>query len=118
MLCCSGNGCSELAETMHYCIGILTKSQSRNPLSSQRFQTFDFSVYYGRGYKIKFLPKLKLWTVAIQSKSTKTIKCIDCGKEFEVKIKDTKSCRCKECQGKLDKEKTRIRVQNYRKSKM
>lgn len=24
MLCCSGNGCSELAETMHYCIGILT----------------------------------------------------------------------------------------------
>ena len=23
MLCCSGNGCSELAETMHYCIGIL-----------------------------------------------------------------------------------------------
>ncbi len=26
MLCCSGNGCSELAETMHYCIGILTAS--------------------------------------------------------------------------------------------
>ena len=25
MLCCSGNGCSELAETMHYCIGILTE---------------------------------------------------------------------------------------------
>lgn len=26
------------------------------------------------------------------------IKCIDCGKEFEVDAKNTKTCRCEKCQ--------------------
>ena len=45
---------------------------------------------------------------------TKTIKCIDCGKEVEVDgiVKNKK--RCDECQKAYDAERNRIRVQNYR----
>lgn len=33
----------------------------------------------------------------------KIIKCIDCGEEFEVSSKNTKTCRCKKCQEKIKK---------------
>lgn len=49
---------------------------------------------------------------------TKTIICVDCGKEIEVKAWDTKTDRCEECQSVRNKEKTRLRVQKYRNSKM
>lgn len=40
-------------------------------------------------------------------KMTKVITCIDCGKEFVVRAKNTKSVRCKECQDKHRKESKR-----------
>ena len=43
----------------------------------------------------------------------KKLICIDCGKEFEVGNKDTKSCRCKECQSKIDKENHQKRQKKY-----
>ena len=49
-----------------------------------------------------------------QPMETKTIKCIDCGKEVEVDgiVKNKK--RCDECQKKYDKERNRLRVQKHR----
>ena len=44
--------------------------------------------------------------------------CKYCGKEIEVKAWDTKTDRCEECQSVRNKEKTRLRVQKYRNSKM
>ena len=49
----------------------------------------------------------------IPIKKTKFIQCIDCGEWFEVDIKDTKSCRCEQCQLK---EKRRI-DREYRRKK-
>ena len=51
--------------------------------------------------------------IELQEKNTKTIKCIDCGKEFEVNNKDTKSCSCKNCQSKIDKENHQKRQKKY-----
>lgn len=31
-------------------------------------------------------------------RQTKEIQCVDCGKWFEINVKDTKACRCDECQ--------------------
>jgi hypothetical protein len=47
---------------------------------------------------------------------TKIIRCIepDCGKEFEIDARNMKKVRCDDCQKKVDKEKTRLRVQKYR----
>lgn len=36
--------------------------------------------------------------VNLNYKEPKVIQCIDCGKWIEIDIKDTKTCRCKECQ--------------------
>lgn len=49
---------------------------------------------------------------------TKTIKCIDCGKEVEVDgiVKNKK--RCDDCQRAYDAERNRIRVQKYRNKNM
>lgn len=44
----------------------------------------------------------------------KIIKCIDCGEVFKVSKKDTKTCRCDECQEKNSSEKHRLRQQKYR----
>lgn len=44
----------------------------------------------------------------------KTIICCDCGKEFEVDSKDTKSIRCKKCLSTYIKQRDRIRKQKYR----
>lgn len=38
------------------------------------------------------------------STDTKTIWCVDCGKEFIVSVLNTKTCRCEECQDKANKE--------------
>ena len=38
------------------------------------------------------------------STDTKTIWCMDCGKEFMVSVLNTKTCRCEECQDKANKE--------------
>lgn len=40
--------------------------------------------------------------------------CIDCGCMFQTSIKDAHSCRCKDCQNIIDKENTRLRIQQYR----
>lgn len=45
--------------------------------------------------------------LAYQKIETKMIKCIDCGREFEVDAKDTKSQRCEDCQHEKDKERKR-----------
>lgn len=44
----------------------------------------------------------------------KVMKCIDCGAEFAVDIRNMNKCRCDSCQHEVDKEKTRQRVQKYR----
>lgn len=44
----------------------------------------------------------------------KSIKCIDCGADVIVGALNTKTCRCDECQERVNKENTRIRVQKYR----
>ena len=44
---------------------------------------------------------------------TKTIQCIDCGKDVEVDAKDTKTCRCKECQKEHDKEYNKNYMREY-----
>lgn len=50
----------------------------------------------------------------IDHKDFKIIKCIDCGTDVIVSIKDTKTCRCEECQQNINTENTRLRVQKYR----
>ena len=50
-------------------------------------------------------------------KMTKVITCIDCGKEFVVSAKNTKSVRCKECQYEKRKEDKRKWKREHRKSK-
>lgn len=45
---------------------------------------------------------------------TKVVVCCDCGKEFVVNSKNNITCRCSDCQNKINKEKTKIRVQKYR----
>lgn len=50
--------------------------------------------------------------------ATKTLTCIDCGKEFVVSSKNTKAKRCPECQRIIDREKTRLRVAKYRQDSM
>ena len=45
----------------------------------------------------------------------KKIVCVDCGAEVYLEsYMASKTCRCKECQSVVDKEKSRIRVQKYR----
>lgn len=44
----------------------------------------------------------------------KTIQCIDCGKWFNVGIKDNKTCRCVECNIEHKRELTRLRVIKHR----
>lgn len=44
----------------------------------------------------------------------KALKCVDCGEDFVVDIRNMNKCRCDECQHEVDKEKTRQRVQKYR----
>ena len=41
---------------------------------------------------------LKCRDKELKEKGTKTIKCIDCGVEFEVNNKTNKKCRCDNCQ--------------------
>ena len=45
---------------------------------------------------------------------TKAIKCIDCGEWFEVKLKDTETCRCNECVVVHKRELARLRKQKQR----
>ena len=51
----------------------------------------------------------------IEVKKTKMIQCIDCGEWIEVDIKDSKTCRCKQCQ--LE-EKRRLDREYRRKKRM
>ena len=44
--------------------------------------------------------------------------CPDCGKEFRVDTPNNRQFRCDECQIKINKEKTRLRVQKYRKRRL
>ena len=46
---------------------------------------------------------------------TKTIQCIDCGKEVEVDSKDNKTERCEECYKIYRRNKIKENVRNYRK---
>ena len=45
---------------------------------------------------------------------TKTITCIDCGKEVEVDAKDNETCRCEEHRKKHKRELKRLEMQRYR----
>ena len=51
---------------------------------------------------------------------TKTITCVDCGKEFEVRSKNNQTCRCNDCQNQRDRELNRVasreRMKKYRAS--
>ena len=47
---------------------------------------------------------------------TKTVICVDCGKEFSVDARITNKIRCDECQGEKKRKDTKLRVQKYRKS--
>lgn len=42
------------------------------------------------------------------SQNTKVIQCVDCGEWFEIGIKDTKSCRCNDCQLDYDRYRKRL----------
>ena len=48
---------------------------------------------------------------------TKTITCVDCGKDFKADGIVKNKTRCDECQKVRDKDLTRKRVQKYRKCK-
>lgn len=48
------------------------------------------------------------------SPKLKNLKCIDCGADFVVDVRNTNKCRCDGCQYEVDKENTRKRVQRYR----
>ena len=39
---------------------------------------------------------------------SKTVVCVDCGKEFETSSKNSKSIRCQECQNTINREKKRL----------
>ena len=47
---------------------------------------------------------------------TKTVVCVDCGKEFSVDARITNKIRCDKCQGEKKRKDTKLRVQRYRKS--
>ena len=47
---------------------------------------------------------------------TKTVICVDCGREFSVDARITNKIRCDECQGEKKRKDTKLRVQRYRKS--
>lgn len=44
------------------------------------------------------------------------IKCIDCGEIIEIKARDGQTCRCRECQSKVDVHNKSVRNQRYYKS--
>lgn len=50
-------------------------------------------------------------------KPIKSMICMDCGIEYSIEPKDTRSCRCGACQMEADKKATRIRVARYREKK-
>lgn len=52
MLCCSGNGCSELAETMHYCIGILTRRDLLTEEQRLRLELYETKLALDTAYSI------------------------------------------------------------------
>lgn len=49
-----------------------------------------------------------------QRKGNKVVKCVDCGKTFEVDARNMKKVRCDDCQKERDRAKTRERVRRYR----
>ncbi len=50
----------------------------------------------------------------IEEKNTiKEVQCIDCGKPVYISILNTKTCRCEECQSKVDKELKSVRNAKY-----
>ena len=61
---------------------------------------------------------LKCRDKELKEKGTKTIKCIDCGVEFEVNRKNTKTCRCKYCTEKHNNEYQATLMRNKRNEKM
>ena len=48
---------------------------------------------------------------------TKQIQCVDCGLWFEVGVKDTKTCRCEECQKEYRNACVKANMQRYRDKK-
>ena len=58
--------------------------------------------------------KYCLECAAYTPKNYKTIVCLDCGKEFEIKAKNNKSCRCSNCYKIYRKNKIKENVQKYR----
>lgn len=51
---------------------------------------------------------------AYTPQETKSIICIDCGKEIKVSSKNNQTSRCSDCQKFIDREKTRLRKQKQR----
>lgn len=49
-----------------------------------------------------------------QAVGTKTVICVDCGKEFEVDARSYKKIRCNECQSEMDSINARLRKQRQR----
>ncbi len=54
---------------------------------------------------------------AYQPQETKTIICVDCGKEVVVDSKDNETCRCEECRKIHLRELKRLEMQRYRNRK-
>ena len=49
--------------------------------------------------------------------SSKTVQCVDCGEWLEVDVKDTETCRCKECYSEYRKACVRENMKKYREKK-
>lgn len=49
---------------------------------------------------------------------TKDVQCVDCGKWFEVSVKDTETCRCHDCVVEHKRELARIRKRRQREKQM
>ena len=46
--------------------------------------------------------------------NTKLVECVDCGKSFIVSSKNTKTCRCEDCQNKKNSKDSAIRMRKHR----
>ena len=59
-------------------------------------------------------------TIFIKNKTPtiwETIKCIDCGKEFEVNNKANRSCRCNDCYSKYRRQQKTETMKKLRENK-
>ena len=103
-----------------------TVNQIKNDLSVFGYEDFeiaDILVKFLYGYRDS-KHKMVLWLcygeylIANLEKhmkyQTKEIQCVDCGKWFEINVKDNRTCRCDECSLEHKRNLTRLRVERHR----